>query len=172
MEKLTPKQDAFAQAYVETGNASEAYRRLYDAARMKPEVVAVKASELLKNGKVTVRVEALQARHAKRHDITIDSLTAELEQARAVAMEQKQASAAVSATLGKAKLHGLLVEKVKAEGDVNLYVSSLRAAHQRAFDPQGTTPAAADSPHEKAEAAQDDPYVKALRQLHEVRDAS
>jgi phage terminase small subunit len=26
---LTPKQEAFAQAYIETGNASEAYRRAY-----------------------------------------------------------------------------------------------------------------------------------------------
>lgn len=43
--KLTIKQEAFARAYVETGNASEAYRRAYDAARMKPEVIAVKASE-------------------------------------------------------------------------------------------------------------------------------
>ena len=29
---LTPKQEAFACAYVETGNASEAYRRAYDVA--------------------------------------------------------------------------------------------------------------------------------------------
>ncbi|MGU9998175.1 terminase small subunit, partial [Bordetella avium] len=36
---LTPKQEAFALAYVETGNASEAYRRAYSAERMKPETV-------------------------------------------------------------------------------------------------------------------------------------
>ena len=32
LNALTPKQDAFACAYVETGNASEAYRRAYDVA--------------------------------------------------------------------------------------------------------------------------------------------
>ena len=57
---LTPKQEAFARAYVETGNASEAYRRAYDADNMKPEVVKVKACELLKNGNVAVTVEALR----------------------------------------------------------------------------------------------------------------
>ena len=48
--KLTIKQEAFARAYVETGNASEAYRLAYDAARMKPEVIAVKASEFCAPG--------------------------------------------------------------------------------------------------------------------------
>ena len=33
---LTPKQEAFCLAYMETGNASEAYRRAYDADNMKP----------------------------------------------------------------------------------------------------------------------------------------
>ena len=27
---MTPKQELFAQAYIETGNASEAYKRAYD----------------------------------------------------------------------------------------------------------------------------------------------
>jgi hypothetical protein len=33
--KLTAKQDGFAMAYVECGNASEAYRRVYSAGRMR-----------------------------------------------------------------------------------------------------------------------------------------
>ena len=81
-KKLTPKMEAFAQAYVELGNASEAYRRAYNAGRMKAETIVVNASRLLKDTKVTLRVEQLQAKHAERHDITVDSLTAELEEAR------------------------------------------------------------------------------------------
>jgi phage terminase small subunit len=30
-DKLTPKQERFVQAYIETGNATEAYRQAYDA---------------------------------------------------------------------------------------------------------------------------------------------
>ena len=107
--KLTIKQEAFARAYVETGNASEAYRRAYDAARMKPEVIAVKASELMANGKVAVSVQALRDQALKRHAVTVDSLVNELEEARLAALtaESPQSAAAVSATMGKAKLMGL-----------------------------------------------------------------
>src|SRR5688572_29783725 len=103
---MTPKQEAFAQAYVETGNASEAYRRAYDAENMKPEVVSVKACELLKNGKVTVKVQQLQAKHAKRHDITIDRITEMLLEDRELARANTQSGAAVSASMGLAKIHG------------------------------------------------------------------
>jgi phage terminase small subunit len=108
---LTPKQDEFARAYVESGNAAEAYRRAYNAEKTKPNVVHVKASELLANGKVAVRVQQLLERAQRRHDVTIDSVTEELEEARKLALTEKQSSAAVSASLGKAKLHGLIVDK-------------------------------------------------------------
>lgn len=117
-EKLTPKQEAFCLAYVETGNASEAYRRAYSAGSMKPDVIAVKASELLKNGKVTVRVQELQGDIQKRHEITVDDLIAELEEARVAAFSAQtpQTSAAVAATMGKAKLLGYLKDKAELTG--------------------------------------------------------
>jgi phage terminase small subunit len=40
---LTVKQENFCLAYMETGNASEAYRRAYNAGKMKPAVINVKA---------------------------------------------------------------------------------------------------------------------------------
>lgn len=109
--KLTPKQERFCYSYIETGNASEAYRRSYNAERMKPEVVAVKASELLAKGKIAVRIEALRAELRQRHEITVDDLVAELEEARKLAFETDKAAAAVQATMGKAKLLGLVIEK-------------------------------------------------------------
>ncbi len=114
---LTPKQEAFAHAYVETGNASEAYRRAYDVGEnTKGETVWRKAAELMDNGKVTARIEELQADHRERHDVTVDSLTDELEAARLKAMGvENGASAAVQAIVAKGKLHGLVVEKSKSE---------------------------------------------------------
>jgi Phage terminase, small subunit len=76
--KLTVKQETFCRAYIKTGNASEAYRRAYDAKRMKDAAVHVKACELLKNGKVAVRIETLQSEIAKRHDISVDKIISEL----------------------------------------------------------------------------------------------
>ena len=48
---------------------------------------------------------------AKRHEISEDSLLEELEQARLAALENQQASAAVAATMGKAKLCGMVVKR-------------------------------------------------------------
>ncbi len=118
--KLTAKQEQFVQSYIETGNASEAYRRAYSAARMKPETVTRNAHALLGRNNVATRLAELHAKHQKRHEITIDSLTVDLEEDRQLAVLQGQASAAVSATLGKAKLHGLLRDKVDLAADASL----------------------------------------------------
>lgn len=105
--QLTPKQEKFCQVYVETGNASEAYRSAYNTASMKSSTITVKASELLASGNITVRVGQLRERLVKKHNVTVDSLIIELEEARKMAFETAQVSAAVSATMGKAKLCGL-----------------------------------------------------------------
>jgi hypothetical protein len=115
---LTPKQEAFALAYVETGNASEAYRRAYNAGKMKPEVIANKASALLKRGDVRVRVEMAQAKAVERHETTVDDILRELEEARALAAggEKPQPAAMVAASMGKAKLLGMLTDKTELTG--------------------------------------------------------
>ncbi|MBB3802044.1 phage terminase small subunit [Xanthomonas arboricola] len=104
---LTPKQESFCQKYLETGNASEAYRQSYDAAGMKPESVNRKAKELLDNGKITARLNELRGKIELAHAVTMASLMAELEEARGVARRKEQAAAMVQATMGKAKLSGL-----------------------------------------------------------------
>ena len=116
MAGLTPKQEAFALAYVETGNASEAYRRSYNAEKMKPETVNRNAKALMDNNKVATRVQELRAAHVERHEITVDDLIRELEEARSIAMagERQQPAAMVAATMGKAKILGLVQDKVDA----------------------------------------------------------
>jgi len=76
------------------------------------------ASRLLANSKVGARVAELQAHHLRRHDVTVDSLTEEFEDARDLAMSINQPSAAISATSGKARLHG----HDKGTGNVNISV--------------------------------------------------
>ena len=106
---LTPKQENFAQVYLETGNASEAYRQAYSTKGKSENYIHVQASELLHSPKVAVRVEELKAEHKERHKLTVDDLLAELEEARTVAMkaDKPQGAAAVSATMGKARILGL-----------------------------------------------------------------
>lgn len=104
--KLTPKQEAFCRAYMETGNASEAYRASYKAEKMKPESVSRMAFDVLQNLKVTSRLAELREIAAKRHEVTVDSLLAELDEARELARELAKPEAMVSATMGKAKICG------------------------------------------------------------------
>jgi phage terminase small subunit len=63
---LTPKQEAFARIYLEIGNASEAYRRSYNAERMTARTIEKRASELLKDGAITGRIAEYQAKAADR----------------------------------------------------------------------------------------------------------
>lgn len=117
---LTPKQEAFVTAYLETGNASEAYRRAYNALGMTANAIGVEAHRLLESPKVALRVQAHRDAAAERAVVSILSLTEELEEARALALQEGQASAAVSASMGKAKLHGLLTDKVEHKGGVTI----------------------------------------------------
>lgn len=116
---LTPKQEKFCLAYVETGNASEAYRQAYDAENMKAESIHVNACKLLKGAKVALRVVELQEENRERHNITVGSLTTEYEEAREIAKGEKQGAAMVGATTGKAKLHGMLVDKQEHKHDLS-----------------------------------------------------
>jgi phage terminase small subunit len=109
---MTPKQEAFARAYVETGNASEAYRQCYSAEKMSDPVVWNEASKLLQHHEVSVRVKQLQEAAAKRTAVTVEHLTDLLKRAMDKAeAEPKGASAMVSAVMGLGKLHGLITEK-------------------------------------------------------------
>jgi len=116
MANLTQKREAFCLAYIETGNQSEAYRAAFDAENMKAETVHKRASELMANGGVRGRIAELQAQAVERALVSVQSLTDELEEARALALQEGQPSAAVSASMGKAKLHGLLVDKAAITG--------------------------------------------------------
>lgn len=108
---LTDKQEKFCQVFVEINNASEAYRQSYDTSEMMDKTVWEAASRLQGNSKVASRINELRAEHKERHNVTVDSITRELEEARVMAMEEKQASAATGASMGKAKLHGLITDK-------------------------------------------------------------
>lgn len=69
---LTIKQEKFCNYYLECGNASEAYRRVYSCDKMKSEIINIKACELLSSGKVSVRVKELQAALQSRSDLNKD----------------------------------------------------------------------------------------------------
>lgn len=72
--KLTIKQENFCNYYVETGNASEAYRRAYSCANMKDETVNRMAFDLINNRKIAARVTELQSEQKAKSDITKEEI--------------------------------------------------------------------------------------------------
>lgn len=52
----------------------------------------------------------------EQHLVTVQSLTGELEEARELAMKIEQPAPAISATMGKAKIHGLITDKAEHAG--------------------------------------------------------
>jgi phage terminase small subunit len=78
MNRLTQKQETFCLAYVETGNASEAYRRAYSTKNMKPATVNDEASKVLRSPHVSHRVQELKKAVQERTEITIDAIVKEL----------------------------------------------------------------------------------------------
>lgn len=135
---LTEKQERFAQAFIECGeNATLAYRQSYTVSAMKPETVSRKAHDVANNGKVLARINELREQLAKRHNVTVDSLVAELDEARKTALgaETPQTSAAVAATMGKAKLMGLDKQVLEHTGAISVNVTPADiAAFKQAFN--------------------------------------
>jgi phage terminase small subunit len=101
------RHEAFAQALAKGKSAAEAYK----LAGYKPN--EGNCIRLKGNERVQARVAELQNKAAQKAVVTIETIAAELEEARLLAMHEDVAnpSAAVSASMGKAKLFGLLIDK-------------------------------------------------------------
>jgi phage terminase small subunit len=119
---LTPKQEKFAQVYVQTSNASEAYRQAYDCKKISNAAIAVEGCRLLDNPDVALMVKTLREEIKAKHSMTVDDIIRELEEARAMAMtgERPQTASMVAATMGKAKVLGLIVDKAEVKGSLNM----------------------------------------------------
>jgi phage terminase small subunit len=107
MNKLTTKQEKFCKTFIETGNASEAYRQSYDCQKMKGPTINRNAVALLDNTKITTRVGELQLNLQKKFEVTVESLSKELDEDRQLARSLGQPGAAISALNVKARIHGL-----------------------------------------------------------------
>ncbi|ATD65395.1 terminase small subunit [Neisseria weixii] len=159
---MTPKQEQFARLYVETGNASKAYRQAYDAENMKPETVTNEAYKLLQSPDISAMADGLKAEHKARHCVIVDDVISELEQARQAALSTPtpQSGAAVSATMGKAKILGLIVDRaeIKAEAEV----------HSRKIEPPLVSPLSKEELDKVIDMAVSDLNTVTLADIHAV----
>lgn len=75
---LTPKQEAFCQAYVKLSDKTAAYRQVYSTSKMKPESVNRLAFALFENVNVTSRIDEIRNSLVARNEIEIDELVKSL----------------------------------------------------------------------------------------------
>jgi phage terminase small subunit len=106
------RHELFVQELAKGKSAHEAYT----LAGYKPS--RKNAARLRTNEDIRARLAELQAATAKSNKITIESICAELDEATQVAKQKGQAAAMVSASALRAKLGGLMVEKVEVGGTI------------------------------------------------------
>jgi len=112
-DKLTPKQEAFCLSYMETSNQSEAYRSAYDVGEnTKPQTIWADACRVMAKPLVAARVFELQQAAKERTLVTVESITKELDENRLKANDLDQVAPMNVATVAKAKIHGVMVDKV------------------------------------------------------------
>ena len=114
--ELTQKQERFCQVYIELGNASEAYRQVYNADKMRPETINRTAKDLLDNTKITARLNELRAPAVEAAQLTLESHLAKLAELRDEARQRGQLSAAISAEGLRGKAAGLYVTRQEITG--------------------------------------------------------
>lgn len=115
---LTQKQENFCLAYIETGNASEAYRRAYTATGMSAATVNRKAKELMDNGKISARIENLRKPAAKAAQFTLEQHLSDLKRLRDKAEQDGKYGPAIQAEIARGKAAGHYTEKIEHSGIV------------------------------------------------------
>jgi phage terminase small subunit len=117
---LTPKQEAFVHAYLETSNATEAYRRAYDAKKMSENALNVEAHRVLNHPKVTLRLRVLQERTAAKVTLTRSWVLEQLMDnvTKAKQADDYNASNKALELLGKTdEIGGMFIERQNVQSD-------------------------------------------------------
>ncbi|RWN51944.1 terminase small subunit [Mesorhizobium sp.] len=109
--KLNIRQERFCLGLAEGLPQSRAY--IEAGYRARGNAAEVEASKMVRLPKVAARIAELQAEAARRSEITVNDLVADLSIMFKLALATKNPAAGVSAVLGKAKLLGLIVDKAE-----------------------------------------------------------
>jgi hypothetical protein len=113
---LNARHEAFARAMFEGCSADEAHTKAgYSKNRGN-------ASRMKANESIQSRVAELQTEAARSSAITVESICRELDEANAVAREKGQANAMVSASALRARLAGLLTQKIEVSHNTGMTV--------------------------------------------------
>jgi hypothetical protein len=99
--------------YLETGNATEAYRQAYKPINIEGNANCVKAQHVLVNPKIIARIAELKAPAIAAAQITYEGHVAKLQQLRELAEASGNYPAAIRAEELRGKVAGLYVDRVE-----------------------------------------------------------
>lgn len=105
-DKLTAKQELFAQCIADGMGQADAYRTAYDAESMKDATVYSKASIMMAEGKVKARVVELRAEVAEKQLWTREMSVKGLISAYRIALEAKTSTGMTAAVKELNIMHG------------------------------------------------------------------
>ena len=103
---LTPKQEKFAQGVASGMTQADAYRAAYNCSRMKTETVQVAASNLMKDHKVSIRVEELRKPIVEAAQMTLEGHLEKLKALRDAAIEKGDLGSAIKAEVKRGEASG------------------------------------------------------------------
>ncbi len=106
---MTPKQERFVQEYMIDLNATQAAIR----AGYSKHTAYSQGQRLLKHVEVAAAIQAAQTEFRELMEVSKESVTKQLNAAYDMAKANGQTAVMVQATMGIAKVHGLLVDKTE-----------------------------------------------------------
>lgn len=112
---LTNREELFAQTFVATGVATEAYRAAYSTEKMKGSTVNRKAFDIVRRPRVADRIRQLRTEMAAAAGIDQLALVFNLVQERDLAMTLAEPQHATRATMALADLLGFTKQRMELE---------------------------------------------------------
>ena len=132
MRQLTMKQHKFVDEYINTGNASEAYRRAYDCKNSTNRTIQINASKLLNNTMVALAVKREKERINRASRLGSKDIENNLYSIFERSLETDQLNTARACMMDIAKLNGLIIQKQEQQINTTVnHVSLLEAVKQR-----------------------------------------
>jgi len=120
-KQLTPMRDNYAFHVASGLKYSDSYRAAFTADNMSPEAISTEAWKLNQVPEISQAIETYKAEIRAETGINAKRVTEMFLADRTLAHEARQAGAAVSATMGIAKVNGLL-DKAEAPTAVSLAI--------------------------------------------------
>ena len=126
------KRHTFVDEYINTGNASESYRRSYDCKNSTNRTIQINASKLLNNTMVALAIKREKERLSRSSRLGSKDIEDNLFSIFERSLETDQLNTARACMMDIAKLNGLIIQKQEQQINTTVnHVSLLEAVKAR-----------------------------------------